>query len=135
MNGMSVEMPALRPGPLPDRFEFLIDRNTPATLRVEIRETESGALLGEAAVPVRAAPAAPIEALPVVGQIGLPVRVRGAFDGNMANTAAVVSGGSGGTGKSAAMLYQARGIRVSSRTNLVCRGSEGDMGTSRYGSV
>ena len=32
---------------------------------------------------------------------------------------------SGGTGRSAAMLYQARGIRDSSRTNFVCRGSEG----------
>lgn len=92
LNGMSVEMPALRPGPLPDRFEFLIDRNTPPTLRVEIRETESGALLGEAAVPVRPAPTAPGEFLPVVGQVGLPIRVRGVFDGNMANTAAVVSG-------------------------------------------
>ena len=92
LNAMSVELPALRPGPLPDRFEFQVDRNTPPTIRVEIRETESGALLGEATVPVRPSTAAPVEALPVVGQIGLPVRVRGAFDGNMANTAAVVSG-------------------------------------------
>jgi hypothetical protein len=92
LNGMSVEMPGLRPGPLPDRFEFLVDRNTPPLIRVEIRETESGALLGEATVPVRAATADSVEALPTVGQIGFPVRVRGAFDGNMANTAAVVSG-------------------------------------------
>src|SRR4029079_10151432 len=34
-----------------------------------------------------------------------------------------------GTGRSAAMLYQARGMRDSSRTNLVCRGSDGAMGT------
>ena len=37
------------------------------------------------------------------------------------------SGGGGATGRSAAMLYQARGIRDSSRTNLVCPGSEGAM--------
>ena len=92
LNGMSVEMPALRPGPLPDRFEFLVDRNTPTMIRVEVRETESGALLGEATVPVRGAATASGEALPTVGQIGWPVRIRGAFDGNMANTAAVVSG-------------------------------------------
>jgi hypothetical protein len=92
LNGMSVEMPALRPGPLPDRFEFLVDRNTPPSIRVEVRETESGALLGEATVPVRTTAAASVEALPTVGQIGWPVRVRGAFDGNMANTAALVRG-------------------------------------------
>ena len=32
-----------------------------------------------------------------------------------------------GTGRSAAMLYQARGILDSSRTNFVCRGSTGDI--------
>jgi hypothetical protein len=92
LNAMSVEMPALRPGPLPDRFEFLVDRNTPTSIRVEVRETESGALLGEATVPVRPAVAASVDALPTVGEIGRPVRVRGSFDGSMGNSAAVVSG-------------------------------------------
>jgi hypothetical protein len=85
-------MPALRPGPLPDRFEFLVDRNTPRAIRVEVRETETGALLGEATVPVRTTAPGSSEVLPIVGQIGSPIRVRGTFDGNMANTAAVVSG-------------------------------------------
>ena len=40
------------------------------------------------------------------------------------------SGGDGGTGRSAAMLYQARGIRDSSRTNFVCRGSDGAIALS-----
>ena len=40
------------------------------------------------------------------------------------------SGGNGATGRSAAMLYQARGIRDSSSTNLVCRGSAGAITTS-----
>jgi hypothetical protein len=92
LNGLSVEMPALRPGPLPDRFEFLVDRNTPRAIRVEVRETETGALLGEATVPVRTTAPGSSEVLPIVGQIGSPIRVRGTFDGNMANTAAVVSG-------------------------------------------
>ena len=92
LNGLSVEMPALRAGPLPDRFEFLVDGNTPRTIRVEVREIESGALLGEAAVPVRTAAPESVEALPTVGEIGSPVRVRGSFDGSMANTAAVVRG-------------------------------------------
>jgi hypothetical protein len=92
LNGLSVEMPALRPGPLPDRFEFLVDRNTPRAIRVEVRETETGALLGEATVPVRTTAPGSSEVLPIVGQIGFPIRVRGTFDGNMANTAAVVSG-------------------------------------------
>jgi hypothetical protein len=92
LNALSVEIPALRPGPIPDRFEFLIDANTPREIRIEVRETESGALLGEATVPVRARPVGAGEALPTVGQIGTPIRVRGTFDGNMANTAAVVGG-------------------------------------------
>jgi hypothetical protein len=92
LNGLSVEMPALRPGPLPDRFEFPVDSNTPRAIRVEVRETETGALLGEATVPVRSTAPGSSEVLPIVGQIGSPIRIKGTFDGDMANTAAVVSG-------------------------------------------
>ncbi len=92
LNALAVEVPGLRPGPLPDRFEFLVDQSTPRSLRVEVRERESGALLGEANVPVRLSGPLLVDALPTVGLVGSPIRVRGAFDGNMANTAAVVSG-------------------------------------------
>ncbi|MGH7560280.1 MAG: hypothetical protein ACRENB_04585 [Gemmatimonadales bacterium] len=92
LNALMVEVPALRPGPLPDRFEFLVDANTPRELRVEVREREGGALLGQAVVPVRTTAPPRSESIPTVGQVGSPARVRGEFDGNFANSAAVLSG-------------------------------------------